>query len=545
MPALRDLGSLAWGQPNWSMNLRCGTAGARVSFGNRDRAGEEAARRRREACRGDRRRHSCHVERWGSDAPVDHAVEVDAVVESGVGQVDKVAGGDGHPVHEDLRGERALCVERRGSGDGQRGTVGDSQKSAPGISDWRQRRVIDPWAMHRGGDACRDRTSEVLKVAVGLGMTLDRGVFSAGGAGFVHRRADGSIFSCPETSSGEKADGTRLRKSVRWTRRTEERHSTPRASPRSRRMPAVDFWDHPTGAPSAAPSVDGVACPPPRVVLIPVDDSDHAQRAVAWACEHLLRGGERGDVAHPLHVVPAVHASTAMAYGGPPVWMEDLSTFSQSLYAVTIPSDPRHAPRYKYPPHFLAFFSDARVVAFYRWRQTRRPTLTSPTPARSPTTRPWPPPARRSGSRSKPTSGRGTPRIAAPRRLSSRSVSSLCSREYTSSTSSTSPAGIPTTGASARSSATTRRQASRARAVMAPHGKGRVKEFFVGRACNHCLHRCEVPLVLVRPERVDVPHGKGRKRPRSSRPRRRDADWGRTRDRRRESAEKTGARRRA
>ena len=38
--------------------------------------------------------------------------------------------------------------------------------------------------------------------------------------------------------------------------------------------------------------------------------------------------------------------------------------------------------------------------------------------------------------------------------------------------------------------------------VMAPHGKGRVKEFFVGSVCNHCLHRCEAPLVLVRPERV-------------------------------------------
>ena len=36
--------------------------------------------------------------------------------------------------------------------------------------------------------------------------------------------------------------------------------------------------------------------------------------------------------------------------------------------------------------------------------------------------------------------------------------------------------------------------------VMAPHGKGRVKEFFVGSVCNHCLHRCEAPLVLVRPE---------------------------------------------
>ena len=122
-------------------------------------------------------------------------------------------------------------------------------------------------------------------------------------------------------------------------------------------MPAVDFWDHPSGPPSAAPSVDGVTSSAPRVVLVPVDDSDHAQRAVAWATQELLRGGDGGDVAHLLHVVPAVHASTAMAYGGPPVWMEDLSTFSQSLYAVTIPSDPRHAPRYEYPPHFFWLFS--------------------------------------------------------------------------------------------------------------------------------------------------------------------------------------------
>ena len=40
--------------------------------------------------------------------------------------------------------------------------------------------------------------------------------------------------------------------------------------------------------------------------------------------------------------------------------------------------------------------------------------------------------------------------------------------------------------------------------VMAPHGKGRMKEFFVGSVCNHCLHRCEAPLVMVRPERVDA-----------------------------------------
>ena len=40
--------------------------------------------------------------------------------------------------------------------------------------------------------------------------------------------------------------------------------------------------------------------------------------------------------------------------------------------------------------------------------------------------------------------------------------------------------------------------------VMAPHGKGRMKEFFVGSVCNHCLHRCEAPLVMVRPERMDA-----------------------------------------
>lgn len=40
--------------------------------------------------------------------------------------------------------------------------------------------------------------------------------------------------------------------------------------------------------------------------------------------------------------------------------------------------------------------------------------------------------------------------------------------------------------------------------VMASHGKGRVKEFFVGSVCNHCLHRCEAPMVLVRPERADA-----------------------------------------
>ena len=36
------------------------------------------------------------------------------------------------------------------------------------------------------------------------------------------------------------------------------------------------------------------------------------------------------------------------------------------------------------------------------------------------------------------------------------------------------------------------------------HGKGRTKECCGGSVCNHCLHRCEAPLVMVRPERVDA-----------------------------------------
>ena len=111
-------------------------------------------------------------------------------------------------------------------------------------------------------------------------------------------------------------------------------------------------WDHPR-PPSAAPSVDGVASSAPRVVLVPVDDETHGMCPLGGSSRPTGR-----RAAHLLHVVPAVHASTAMAYGAPPVWMEDLSTFSQSLYAVTIPSDPPHAPRY--PPHFWLFLGRPR-----------------------------------------------------------------------------------------------------------------------------------------------------------------------------------------
>ena len=124
-------------------------------------------------------------------------------------------------------------------------------------------------------------------------------------------------------------------------------------------MPDVDFWDDPPEQRAHPPPSDGA----PRVVLAPVDDSDHAARAVAWACQHLLRGGPDGDTLHLLHVVPAVHASTAMAYGGPMVMLEDLSIFAQSIYAVTtLPAKPAtHAPIR--PQKTLLFFGFCGAAA--------------------------------------------------------------------------------------------------------------------------------------------------------------------------------------
>ena len=36
--------------------------------------------------------------------------------------------------------------------------------------------------------------------------------------------------------------------------------------------------------------------------------------------------------------------------------------------------------------------------------------------------------------------------------------------------------------------------------VMAPHGRGRLREWFVGSACRHCLRRSKTALVIVRPD---------------------------------------------
>lgn len=41
--------------------------------------------------------------------------------------------------------------------------------------------------------------------------------------------------------------------------------------------------------------------------------------------------------------------------------------------------------------------------------------------------------------------------------------------------------------------------------IMASHGKGRVREFFIGSVTNYCLHRCKKPVVIFRsPPTVDT-----------------------------------------
>ena len=221
--------------------------------------------------------------------------------------------------------------------------------------------------MHRGGDACRDRTSEVLKVAVGLGMTLDRGVFSAGGAGFVHRRADGSIFSCPETSSGEKADYANQFVQLDPTNRGAPLHTARlpplapharrrflgpsprpaerRAVRRRRRVPHPARRPRPgrRQRPRAARGGVGVRAPPPR---------GRARRRRAPAARRARgarvdRDGVRrttGMDGGPLDVLPI-----ALRGDRPPVRPATRAAISTTLFG---------------------FFSDGRVVAFYRSRQT-------------------------------------------------------------------------------------------------------------------------------------------------------------------------------
>ena len=82
-------------------------------------------------------------------SPVDHAVEVDAVVEAGVREVDEVTGGDGQLVHVELRGERALWMERRGGGVSARAGGACNLAKAGRISAVAlcYARGIGPWVM--------------------------------------------------------------------------------------------------------------------------------------------------------------------------------------------------------------------------------------------------------------------------------------------------------------------------------------------------------------------------------------------------------------
>ena len=98
-----------------------------------------------------------------------------------------------------------------------------------------------------------------------------------------------------------------------------------------------------------------------RVFLAPVEDSEHSERAVAWAVEHLLRPGG-ADVLHLLVVVPAMHPSSAMAYGGPMVWLEDVSVFVRAT-PLPSPFTPRHAAK---PGNRLGRSESARRLSFFQ-----------------------------------------------------------------------------------------------------------------------------------------------------------------------------------
>lgn len=74
-----------------------------------------------------------------------------------------------------------------------------------------------------------------------------------------------------------------------------------------------------------------------RVVLAPVQDTPQSSAAVTWATEHLLRP-KGADVLHLLVVVPAMHPSSAMAYGGPMVRMEDLSVYAARTPHASLPT---------------------------------------------------------------------------------------------------------------------------------------------------------------------------------------------------------------
>jgi hypothetical protein len=106
--------------------------------------------------------------------PVDDAVEVDAVVEAGLAQVDEVGGGDGELVHEDLGGEGGLASANGGEGGRGREDRSAREDRAFARADRRDRDAADASEGEGEGEARRARTVSppirTSNVATGLGM---------------------------------------------------------------------------------------------------------------------------------------------------------------------------------------------------------------------------------------------------------------------------------------------------------------------------------------------------------------------------------------
>jgi nucleotide-binding universal stress UspA family protein len=257
----------------------------------------------------------------------------------------------------------------------------------------------------------------------------------------------------------------------------------------------------PTPTPTAAPrEKDGAS--PTRVFLAPVEDAPHSEHALCFLLDHLAR---EGDVVHLLVVVPATHPSSALAYGGPmvPRVSPTASKVSRQLR-----------------PRFVFTRNVARkCFTFPDWFLTTLGSSFAPPPVDESTTnlppflatRPWPPPAM------------ATPGMAFfeqieidernRRRADARNAEAFCKRRFL-------PIFNRTrfkTDAVVRFVLDVRRSnldtwsvgevicdhAERLGAtaiVMAPHGRGRLREWFVGSACRHCLRRSKVALVIARPD---------------------------------------------
>jgi hypothetical protein len=299
------------------------------------------------------------------DVPVDDAVEVDAVVEAGLAQVDEVGGGDGELVHEDLGGEGGLASANRGEGGRGREDRSAREDRAFARANRRDRDAADA-SEGEGegeGEARRARTVSppirTSNVATGLGMVrvVRSGVTRESREGEGADESDGVGWT-----SGGGADDEFDR--VDSSEESDARGGVPKShdvslpNPRGAALPPAEPSMPAAASGESAPLV-GVAAPSraraegaptplealtaERVFLAPVEDSEHSERAVAWAVEHLLRPGG-AEVLHLLVVVPAMHPSSAMAYGGPMVWLEDVSVFVRATPTSTFPPATRRNP---------------------------------------------------------------------------------------------------------------------------------------------------------------------------------------------------------